>query len=146
MKRMVIFFSIFFYSNVLLSQKKISLPKYFEGDGVIFDQEQAKKFNIYQIDTFITPTLDQIESFESTLRFLNRSSSALKKYNRQYIGFIRNNSEYLMIYLMNFKNKRLAKEYFNNYEKEVILGLGEFYERNAILYKFNIQDKTIGSW
>jgi len=146
MKTIVLTWFAIFHFTFSHSQSKITLPKYSDGVGIIFEKEQAKNFLISQVDTFFTPTIDQVESFEKSLQFLHCSNSALKKYYRQYLGFIKNNSQYLMIYFMNFKNKRLANENFKNYENEMLFGLGDFYARNAFLYRFNIQAKTIGNY
>lgn len=147
MMKILLLISIVFASRTLSSQSEIiELSQFYEGKGVIFNESYKNKAGFHPSDKAFTPTFSDIKIFEETLRFFSPRPKEIKRdYYRQYLGYIINNEKYLIVYLMNFKNKRAAsKIYFKEWDKEFSLGLGEYYEKNGILLKFNLQDKMIG--
>ncbi len=61
------------------------------------------------------------------------------KFNRQYTGYI-NSSNDTIIYigLLNFSNRKRAEHHFENWEKQILVGFGDFYEKNQEFYNINI--------
>tara|TARA_R110002049_G_scaffold225046_1_gene396891 strand:+ start:1003 stop:1533 length:531 start_codon:yes stop_codon:yes gene_type:complete len=61
------------------------------------------------------------------------------KYNRQYAGYI-NSSNDTIIYigLLNFSNKKKAEQQFNGWQEKILIGFGDFYEKNQDFYNINI--------
>lgn len=65
-----------------------------------------------------------------------------KNYTRQYYGFIgSDNDKWAIVNLLNFKG--INKEYYPNWESELILGLGDFYEINTRRFYVNITNEEI---
>lgn len=116
--------------------------------------------NEYLTDRF-TPTIEQVNEAEKMLgeqiHILFQSDVRLKyvdripnypkefrKWNRQYFGYINSHGEKLVvIHLLNFTNKRKARSNFPSWNKEFIVGFGEFYEKNVRLYQYNLVQRII---
>ncbi len=143
-------FLIVAFSSLLIDlhaqSEIIELSQFYEGKGVIFNESYKNKAGFHPSDKAFTPSFSDIKIFEETLRFFSPRPKEIKRYYyRQSLGYLINNEKYLIVYLMNFKNKRAASNiYFKEWDKEFSIGLGEYYERNGILLKFNLQDKMIG--
>lgn len=126
------------------SQIKIELPEYYLGCGIIFAKPDSTALEISNFQCFVEPTLDNVKNSEDLLLNYvksrnNKLFKDLKHYNRQYISYKNTNGEnYLLIILLNFKNKKLASKYFQGWESKIILGFGEFYEKNMSIYKVNM--------
>lgn len=63
------------------------------------------------------------------------------RYNRQYAGYI-NSSNDTIIYvgLLNFSNKKKAEQRFEGWQKKLLIGFGEFYEKNQEFYHIDLSN------
>ena len=67
-----------------------------------------------------------------------------KYYNRQYLGYTNGTEEIkVLISLLNFKDRRRAKEKFSSWEKEIVVGFGEFYELNTKRFEVNLAEGSL---
>lgn len=65
-----------------------------------------------------------------------------KHYNRQYLGYITNTNDTIVyIGLLNFKNKKKAEEHFQNWKERIIVGFGDFSNKNIDFYNVNLTKK-----
>lgn len=68
----------------------------------------------------------------------------LKYYYRQYVGCKNEKGESLvLVNLMNFRNKKKGKHYFDFWTKYFCVGHGDFYEKNQKLLLINITKKEV---
>lgn len=68
----------------------------------------------------------------------------LRYYYRQYIGFFNDKDEILvLIHLMNFGNKKMAKYYFKYWNKNFSIGFGDFYGKNQKTFLVNLTKNEI---
>jgi len=146
----------------------ITLKKYYNGQGVIFDEtahypwierdyvkpykpsiEDIKKAEKFLSENYYSYEQNILDSFQITkhkisLEFKNPKNVIKKfqKYNRQYAGFI-NSSKDTIIYigLLNFANKKKAEEYFDGWKEIIMLGSDGFYDKNQDSFLIN-QTKT----
>ncbi|MBN1184320.1 MAG: hypothetical protein JXB49_18665 [Bacteroidales bacterium] len=77
-----------------------------------------------------------------TYRPKNNVNRYLKKYDRQYLGFINDKMESCaMILLANRKGR--GKSHFECFERVMSLGFGEFYEKHQKLYIVNLEKEKL---
>ncbi len=139
----VTFLLMVFYSHA--QSEMIKLPAFFDGNGVKFSKENQGKLSFQNIGILFTPSESDIISFESTLKYFSFKDTNLKRfYYRQYVGFLKEDKKYLLIHMMNFKKRKLALQNFNGWENDLVIGLGDFYEKNSSIYKYDINEKLIG--
>jgi len=151
--------------SILQYPKMIKLEGYYCGEGVIFDVNTKYPFVEPNYKIPYTPTIDDVKKtenflfknyyeYEATiLDSLNLDKSKIKakyrdpknvknkffKYNRQYIGFVdKSNDTIIYIGLLNFSNKKLAKQHFEGWKEFVFFGFDGFYEKNQRNYKYNL--------
>lgn len=149
-------------NNIIIENYKIkNIGKLFKKAVILNNSYDNVKhlYFFYGIDSIIepyTPTIYDIRNAELifykkyNINYLNSNHidyyeitvNVRKKYinyYRQYIGMITmNNEKIIFVQLLNFKNKFKAKKYFKNWDKELILGTGNFYEKNCDWYLINI--------
>jgi hypothetical protein len=166
---MKVFFIILFCGMLSIQQPQvIKLREFYRGEGVIFDKHTNYPFEEPDYKAGYTPTIDDIietEAFycrnyydywavfldafgksRSKLDIRYKSSSYVTnkyfKYNRQYIGYINKaNDTIVVMVLLNFSSKKNAIERFDGWKERVILGFGEFYERNQNIFNYNLSQK-----
>jgi hypothetical protein len=144
-----------FCHEVYSQTKIISLPNYYKGKGVIFNKDYKSLLKIDNYSKSFTPLLKEVSIVEDV--FLNqiKTKKSFKKsvkkefcnYYRQYLGYInKNNEKIIVVNMLNFRRKSKAKKNFEDWDKEFILGFGEFYEENQFLYKVNLSKKDLQLW
>lgn len=68
----------------------------------------------------------------------------LKYYYRQYLGFLNEEGErFVLVHLMNFKNKKKASQYFRQWDKYFSIGMGDFYGKNQKTFLINLTKNEI---
>jgi len=67
-----------------------------------------------------------------------------KNWRRQYFGYLNAKSE-TVIYanFLNFKRRQEAKKYFPEWENQLIIGYGDFFEKNTYRFLVNLTTKKI---
>jgi hypothetical protein len=155
---------------LLFSSPIIIKLDYYKGEGVIFPKEY-RNYNLGSPMPTFTPSINQIiraekimhENYhnyemmiidslkltgESDLKSSNPKTfiSHFRNYNRQYSGYIDENKDSIIfIGLLNFKNKKRIKPYFDNWKEEIFLCSGSFCQKNFRLCKVNLTTcKVVG--
>ncbi|QMU66223.1 MAG: hypothetical protein GKR88_19375 [Flavobacteriaceae bacterium] len=143
---------ILFNQELQAQTKIISLSSYFKGKGVIFEKEYKSLIDIKDYEKSFTPSLEEIKIVENLFLKKIESKRKIKKtpkkefynYYRQYLGYINSNQEkVIMVNMLNFNKKSKAKRMFENWDKDYVLGFGEFYEENQFIYTINLLKKTL---
>lgn len=159
MKKHIILFLILSCLG-LYSQSKtkvISLPNYYDGKGVIFNNDYKSLVEIKDYSKSFTPSLEQIiitekiflKQIKNKKKFKRSAKKEFWKYYRQYIGYIKINGEkVIMVNMLNFRKKNKAKKAFENWKEDYIVAFGEFYEENLFSYIVNlsIEKLQLGNW
>lgn len=66
------------------------------------------------------------------------------RYYRQYVGFYNaEGDKMVLIHLMNFKQKRKAKQYFDSWDHNLSIGNGGFYESNQETFVVNLSKNEL---
>jgi hypothetical protein len=110
--------------------------------GIIFPKEYNPKIIISDLKDRFTPNDRIISKAEKLilLQFKNR----LKKYQRQYVGYIDNQRDSLiLIQFLKTKSQTKMNKYYYNWKNEYIVGFGNFYENNTRRYIVNINNGLI---
>jgi hypothetical protein len=75
---------------------------------------------------------------------VNNPQRHLRYYYRQYMGFINNKGEnIILIHLMNFRNKKRANHYFNFWDQNFNIGSGDFYGKNQKTFLINLSKHKV---
>lgn len=146
------------YSQVS-SFLEFSDPSLFNGKGYILNDDFSPKIILPVSSKFIRATPEQVyvaelifmNKFSKNTTLLYYNNKNIKKYfwhyNRQYLGFQdKYGQTNIIINLLNFKNKRISGEKFENWEKYYFIGFGQFYERNTLRVKVNIDSCKVDVW
>lgn len=152
--------------------KMIELPKFYKGEGVIFNKSAPYPFKKSDYKKPYTPTIEDVKKAENFL-FENYYDYELKvltyfkydksliqkllkskykepkkvkkkfcKYNRQYAGYINySNDTIIYIGLLNFSRIKKAEQRFTGWKDELLMGFGDFYEKNQAFYNINMNKK-----
>ena len=131
------------------SQEIIELPEFARDCAVVFDSSYRVNFRLEFKERF-TPGNDQLIKSEQIIKMkydslkLGFSYNKLRKYTRQYLGFIDNlGDHYITVHLLKIRNKKTEEQYFQNWKEEMILGFGEFYENNLLILNVNLDKKKV---
>jgi hypothetical protein len=143
---------------------------YYKGEGVIFPKEY-RNYNLDSPMPTYTPTINQViraekimhenyhnfeiiiaDSLKLTGKHDLKDSNSktfikhFRNYNRQYSGYLNENKDSLIfIGLLNFKNKKRIKPYFDDWKEEIFLCSGTFCKKNFKLCKVNLTTgKVVG--
>jgi len=134
--------------NVLTSV--IEPKEYYVGKGIIFHETYDPHILLKDAKKRFTPNDSLIIRSEkilleqySTVKQV-KSAKFLKKYNRQYIGYINTNGDkVVLIQLLKIKSQSKMNDKFLNWQNEYIVGFGTFYERNTERYIVNIKQNLL---
>jgi hypothetical protein len=153
----------------LQNPKLIKLPEYYEGEGVIFTEDDNYPFRDVDYKEGYTPSIEDIRKAEFFLfdnyydyevnvlkhfkykdeqinkiintKFKNPGKVIKKfcRYNRQYAGYIStSNDTIVFIGLLNFSKEKKAEQNFPNWKNEVLVGFGDYYQKNQKFYNINL--------
>ena len=135
--------------NKTRAQEIIELPKYAKDCAVVFDSSYSVNFRLEFKERF-TPRNDQLIEAERIIKMkydslkLGFSYNKLFKYTRQYLGFIDDlGDQYITVHFLKIRNKKMEKQYFQNWKEEMILGFGEFSENNLLILNVNLDKKLV---
>jgi hypothetical protein len=139
-------------------------PSYFVGhqvkEKITPTLEQVRKaehilkeglFNSYEEDLnrgkIYFYSADNARTREDSLRLLLEMVKNVRKemrsYYRQYLGYISDrNEEMIVIYLFNY-GTREARDHFRNWQNEYCWGSGEFYDNNTFRFLINLATGAI---
>ena len=144
--------------------------EYYNGEGVIFPKEY-RNYNLGSPMPTYTPNINQVIRAEKIMHenyhnfqiklydSLNirpiytlkddKAKTFIKHFryfNRQYSGYLDENKDTLVcIGLLNFKNKKIIKPYFDDWKEEIFLCSGTFCKKNFKLCKVNLTTgKVVG--
>ncbi len=84
--------------------------------------------------------------FEKALDdFLNFviAKKSFKKYRRQYATIVLEGEDYLFVNMVNFGNKFIRKTHSVDFNNNLVLGLGEIYEKNTFSLIYNLKNGGI---
>lgn len=167
---MKFFLSILMLFTFTNSVTIITLPDFYCGKGAIFDKTAHYPFKNSDYLKAITPTVEQIKRSETILfnnyynyeinlckkfnsdttfiktkyRKPNKVKKRFRKYYRQYAGFINTEKDTIIfIRLMNFSNKKRAKENFSNWDKFISSGSGGWYLNNEERFFIDLTKKQL---
>lgn len=140
--------------NFAKSQTQTITTKYFDGEGVIFYDSANFPFKIDDFEVAIKIDSNDIllaeEILIDTLSFnqalLSKNmNKCLRKCNRQYLGYKKrdSNERHIILILLNFSDKKLSDDIFDGWKENVMLGLGEIFERNTALFFVNIDGNNL---
>ena len=163
--RILIIFQIVLAGKLYAQQSNveyIQIPDFYSGKGIIFSKDYKISFYIEEASNRFTPNKDQIHRSEEILingynyalqndkrvsSFLVKSKNVkkeLKSYYRQYIGYIDSQGNHkIIIHLLNFKCRRKAQKYFDNWKNEYIIGYGEYYEKNTKTFIVSLDENKL---
>ena len=164
----LILFSFLCYSQDI--SELIVLEDYYKEVGVIFKENYKPPFQISNFKESFTPSKEQIIEVESILfeqynlskkemvdnlnkkseetliypKYVKNVKKKLCKYKRQYVGYYTTEGDIIIsVNLLNFKNKKKAKEHFSYWKDEYIIGLDGFYYKNIEYFSVNLTTKKI---
>lgn len=95
------------------------------------------------ISTIETEILKQKENFNS-MKYIRKG---LSNYDRQIIGYQKTNRERIMI--INFINTdkgKKGKELKKSIDKDLIIGFGDWYEKNTFRLSYNLTTNKLEIW
>jgi hypothetical protein len=140
----------------------IKIRDYYAGYGKIFynfsqvvdNIEGAKKEMEVSISDVVKAEKILFDNYNEVYRKDNRFSNFnyqvknpkkyLFTYYRQYFGFHNeSNDRVVVIFLMNFKEYKKAKDYFINWKNEFAIGNGDFYEKNQKIFLVNLNKRNV---
>lgn len=138
---------------------EVELNNYYKYSGNIFKAEYRPWFEISESKERYTPSEDDIIKAENI--FLNtyneKDDKQLvnfkegKSYKRKYYKWRRNYLGYLdgdgnkviIIHLINFTHRKKASAKYEEWGKEIIIGYGEWFEKNQLITYINITTKIV---
>lgn len=145
-------------SNQAITQIRVQ-TQYYNNYGIILDdtinlpfKHNYKSFYIATKDDVLKAELifkENIKNYLSAIVGIKKGKISrivrkYKHYNRQYLGFIaKDDKKYILMIMLHFKNSRIEKEYFPDWEYKYFLGCGEFYENNTNIYIINMDDSNL---
>lgn len=128
----------------------IELKEYYDGKGIIFNENYDPHILLKDAKKRFTPNDSAIIESEKILleqySTVNKAKSgkSLKKFNRQYIGYINaNGDKIVLIQLLKIKSQAKMNDKFLDWQSEYIVGFGTFYERNTERYLVNIKQNLL---
>jgi len=138
----------------------IQIKSLYEGYGKIFNQTdninhfgrltnfRLSEDEILLVEKIFAEQYNQVQQNDNrtshNFKPCKRVYQKYKKYYRQYMGYIDiNQNRMVMLYLLNFTQKKMANEYFENWKEEPNSGTGYFYSRNVRKFKINISQKKL---
>lgn len=124
----------------------IELRDFYEGQGAVVPAEYpmpigrmvgrfapeiqhiVKGETIFKNNLIALAMTDSSIDFDASLKITNNK---YRTYNRYYVGYTNQQGQKILeIYLFNYRS-RAAKKQFSGWEKDVILGAGDFWEQNT---------------
>lgn len=162
----IVFSLIFLFFFTQEKPEIIKLPKYYNGEGIIFTKyHNNSSLSFSEKQTAFKPNLNQIiraeeifinnypyyrkvisEQYKLTGKFDIESNKPLKikkyfkKYNRQYSGYVDSeNDSIIFVGMLNFKDLKNADFHFETWKEQIIFGSGKFYEKNHRFYYINLK-------
>jgi len=108
---------------------------------VIFGADYPLPFEVNVKERF-TPSAEDLKAGEVILRAF--SNLNLRKYIRQYIGYIDSNSnKILVLNMLKDLGAKKNKLYYRNWDSEFVLGFGGIYEMNTHTQRINLAKKEL---
>lgn len=134
----------------------IKLKSFYNGYGKVFKSESEANRDIFGnkypgdfIEGFekdLNLTIDQIIEAEKLLSE-QIEIKELKNYYRQYLGFLNNEGDnIILINLLNFKNKNKSEKYFEHWKNSFLTGHGKFYEQNQQRFLVNLSKELVTAY
>ena len=114
--------------------------------------EEIKKAEQFLFDNYYEYKVKVFEHFEYDKKLIDKllktkykNPEKVKKkfcrYNRQYAGYISSSNDTIIyVGLLNFSNKKKAKKQFEGWQKKLLIGFGEYYEKNQEFYNINLSN------
>lgn len=146
--RILYFIPLFFISLNINGQQLIGEKKIYNGKGVIFDSLATIHATFGNYQYRYTPKLDDIRLAEEILSTtLDDYKNQFKKYNRQYLGFVNEkNEKIILVNLLYFKmSKRKINNRYGNWKKEFVVGFGDFFDKYRAIYRVNLSTKSLNN-
>lgn len=146
MEKITILSIFMLVSNLTFSQnEKIILTKYYKNCSVIFNENYKFNYNLKYFKNRINLDRNDLVLAENiakdSLDILK--SKYFRKNGRQYLGYSNQKNEKIVL-LGIFNNYRYPKQ-FEDFEREFLIGFGDFYEnsKNQIILTVNLTTKKL---
>ena len=146
MKKTISVVILLLYCTLNFCQAKfIEIPK-LDLTGYIFDDSYEVRFKISNIDGRFTPNIDEIKVCEELLSHFDLASrKRSKKLKRHYLGFLINNSKFILVHAICYKSDKKFNLDFPNWSNEFsILLEGSDKKQTSFLYVVDVKGKLIG--
>lgn len=161
-------FTIFLVLGFISFQDTCSYPiaesSFFEKSGVVFTSCHDTHTNTHGLLSRFSPSPADIERADELFPslYVNRMPEELVKksmvrrknglrnfyrcYVRQYLGFIdQGGNRIILLKLLNFRKKSF-QERFENWENQYFTGFGSFYEENLKTFKIDLTNNDLSIW
>lgn len=130
-------------------------PYFFKGESIVFTSEYKSRILLKDMISRFTPSKEDLDSAENIFKKrynidlqeskelyvapVKNVTKEYKHYRRQYLGYINNKEEMvILIQMLNFNDKKMAKRKFEGWESEFEIGLGGWYEGNIFIFEVNL--------
>lgn len=136
----------------------VELRDFYEGQGAVVPAEYPMPIgrmvgrftpeiqHIVKGETIFKKNLIALAKTDSSIDFdtsLKITNNKYRTYNRYYVGYTNQQGQKILeIYLFNYRS-RSAKKRFSRWEKDVILGAGDFWEENTWPVHINLETEHI---
>lgn len=102
---------------------------------------------------YLTPDSLEIRTTENEILKLETGDSikarqnGLKKFDRQYLGYLKTNGDrVLIISFINTNKGKKGRELKRSIDKELIIGFGEWFEKNSFTLTYNLTAKRLNEY
>ena len=137
----VLLLMLFIYPVSLFSQIATVRVDRSNRYNIIFGANYPLPFEVNLKERF-NPSDEDVKKGEVILREF--SDLKLRKYIRQYLGYIdSNNNKILVVNMLKDLGAKKNKLYYKDWESEFILGFGRIYERNTLTQRINLATKEL---
>ena len=154
MKIQLLILTFSFIPAVLVGQtvKKYSFINF---DAYVFTKEHNHPlaWDIKDKADYLTPDSLEIRTTENEILKLEAGDSikarqnGLKKFDRQYLGYLKANGDrVLIISFINTNKGKKGRELKRSIDKELIIGFGEWFEKNTFTLTYNLTANRLNEY
>jgi hypothetical protein len=147
-----------FGPTILLGQNLKTVEKYsFKNfDSFVFTKEHTYQvsWDIKDKADYFTPdsldiltTENEILKQKATFNSMKYRRKGLSNYDRQYLGYHKTNGDrLLLINFINTNKGKTGKRLKKSIGKDLIIGFGDWYEKNTFRLSYNLTTNQLGEW
>jgi hypothetical protein len=157
MKIELLILTFFFIPAVLVGQSVKTVKKYsFKNfDSYVFTKEHSHQssWDIKDKTGYLTPDSLDIRTTENEILkrelvdSIKSRKNGVKKFDRQYLGYLKTNGDrVLIISFINTNKGKKGRELKRSIDKDLIIGFGEWFEKNTFTLTYNLTTNRLNEY